>query len=262
MRRFKSLLHPVVSATVAFATIAVATLFATSRDALHHADAAGDASGSASRTPGGWRPRGIHVVPLLAVLVIGATAFATGAGTQDRADAVAVGEQIPHATLATSTSAAETTLPATAESIASAVEAKAAARVRFMKAIAKNKAEAAHAAAVAEAHAKAAAEKARAEAAARAKAEAAAAAQAPASVSGACGGNLPPCCVMMRESGGNPTVVNASSGASGKWQFMTSTWAGYGGYPTAASAPEWVQDQRAAQVWAGGAGAGHWGGGC
>lgn len=84
----------------------------------------------------------------------------------------------------------------------------------------------------------------------------------PVATSGACGGNLPPCCVMMRESGGNPTAVNQSSGASGKWQFMSGTWANYGGYPTAASAPEWVQDERAAQIWAGGAGAGHWGGGC
>lgn len=79
---------------------------------------------------------------------------------------------------------------------------------------------------------------------------------------GACGGNLPPCCVMLRESGGNPTAVNPSSGASGKWQFMPDTWQGFDGYPTAAQAPEAVQDARAAQIWAGGAGAGHWGGGC
>lgn len=83
-----------------------------------------------------------------------------------------------------------------------------------------------------------------------------------AAVSGACGGGLPPCCVMLRESGGNPTAVNASSGASGKWQFMPDTWQGYGGYASAAQAPESVQDARAAQIWAGGAGAGHWGGGC
>ena len=82
------------------------------------------------------------------------------------------------------------------------------------------------------------------------------------SVHGACGGNLPPCCVMMRESHGNPTVVNRSSGASGKWQFMTATWAGYGGYATAAQAPESVQDAKAAELWAGGSGSGHWGGSC
>jgi hypothetical protein len=80
---------------------------------------------------------------------------------------------------------------------------------------------------------------------------------------GACGGDLPPCCVMMRESRGNPTAVNGSSGASGKWQFMPGTWNDYMGYPTAASAPAWVQDQKARQVYAGGAGAGHWAGsGC
>lgn len=79
---------------------------------------------------------------------------------------------------------------------------------------------------------------------------------------GRCGGNLPPCCVMERESGGSITAQNPTSSASGKWQFINSTWGNYMGYPTAASAPEWVQDQRAAELWAGGAGAGHWGGGC
>ena len=67
---------------------------------------------------------------------------------------------------------------------------------------------------------------------------------------------------MMRESGGNPTVYNPS-GASGKWQFMPGTWAGYGGSGSATQAPEWVQDARAAQIWAGGAGASNWAGdGC
>lgn len=79
---------------------------------------------------------------------------------------------------------------------------------------------------------------------------------------GRCGGNLPPCCVMQRESGGSITAQNPSSSASGKWQFLSSTWNNYMGYPTAASAPEWVQDKYAAELWAGGAGAGHWGGGC
>lgn len=79
----------------------------------------------------------------------------------------------------------------------------------------------------------------------------------------ACGGDLPPCCVMMRESRGNPTAVNSSSGASGKWQFMPGTWNSYGGYSSAAQAPESVQDARARQVYAGGAGAGNWAGsGC
>lgn len=78
------------------------------------------------------------------------------------------------------------------------------------------------------------------------------------SAPGACGGDLPPCCVMMIESGGNPQAVNSSSGASGKWQFMDNTWQGYGGYANAADAPESVQDARAVEVWAGGAGAGRW----
>ncbi|MCU1453449.1 MAG: transglycosylase [Acidimicrobiales bacterium] len=80
--------------------------------------------------------------------------------------------------------------------------------------------------------------------------------------SGRCGGDLPPCCVMMRESGGNIHAQNPSSSASGKWQFIDSTWAGYGGYAHAKDAPESVQDAKARELWAGGAGAGHWGGGC
>lgn len=85
-----------------------------------------------------------------------------------------------------------------------------------------------------------------------------------ASASGhACGGDLPSCCIMMRESKGDPTAVNRSSGAAGKWQFMPGTWAGYGGYSSAAQAPESVQDARAREVWAGGSGAGNWAGsGC
>lgn len=79
---------------------------------------------------------------------------------------------------------------------------------------------------------------------------------------GRCGGNLPPCCVMQRESGGDITAQNPSSSASGKWQFIASTWNGYGGYAEAYLAPESVQDAKAAELWAGGAGAGHWGGGC
>jgi hypothetical protein len=79
---------------------------------------------------------------------------------------------------------------------------------------------------------------------------------------GRCGGNLPPCCVMERESRGSLTAHNPRSSASGKWQFVNSTWNNYGGYPTAASAPESVQDAKAAQVWAGGRGRSAWGGGC
>jgi hypothetical protein len=76
--------------------------------------------------------------------------------------------------------------------------------------------------------------------------------------SGRCGGNLPPCYVMMRESKGIITARNPSSTASGKWQFLDSTWKGYGGYASAADAPESVQDAYAAQIWAGGAGCSNW----
>jgi len=62
-----------------------------------------------------------------------------------------------------------------------------------------------------------------------------------------------------RESGGNPTVYNhQGSGASGKYQFMPRTWNGYEGYANAADAPEAVQDAKAAELWAGGAGCSHW----
>lgn len=75
----------------------------------------------------------------------------------------------------------------------------------------------------------------------------------------ACGGSMPPCSVMQRESGGNATIYNTQgSGASGKWQFMPGTWDGYGGYANAADAPVSVQDAKAREVWAGGAGCGHW----
>ncbi|MCU1370815.1 MAG: transglycosylase, partial [Ilumatobacteraceae bacterium] len=75
---------------------------------------------------------------------------------------------------------------------------------------------------------------------------------------GRCGGDLPPCYVMMRESGGNIRARNPSSSASGKWQFIASTWAGFGGYSEAYLAPESVQDAKARALWANGAGCGHW----
>jgi hypothetical protein len=83
-------------------------------------------------------------------------------------------------------------------------------------------------------------------------------APAPEPATGRCGGDLPPCWVMMRESGGNITAKNPTSSASGKWQFINSTWAGYGGYAEAWMAPESVQDGKARELWAGGAGCGHW----
>ena len=63
---------------------------------------------------------------------------------------------------------------------------------------------------------------------------------------------------MMCESKGNIRAQNPTSSASGKWQVINSTWNGYGGYATAASAPESVQDAFARQLYAGGAGRGHW----
>lgn len=73
----------------------------------------------------------------------------------------------------------------------------------------------------------------------------------------------PPQSVLDREVGGagyRPNVHNFSgSGAAGCWQFMPRTWGGYGGYASAADAPISVQNERAKQVWNGGAGCGHWG---
>ena len=76
--------------------------------------------------------------------------------------------------------------------------------------------------------------------------------------SGQCGGDLPPCWVMMRESRGDIRAENPRSTASGKWQFLYGTWGGYGGYSHASHAPEQVQDERARQLWAGGRGCSHW----
>ena len=74
-----------------------------------------------------------------------------------------------------------------------------------------------------------------------------------------CGGDLPPCYVLARESGGNIHVYNYSgSGASGKWQIMPATWNNYDGYLNAADAPESVQDDKARLLWDGGRGCSHW----
>lgn len=71
---------------------------------------------------------------------------------------------------------------------------------------------------------------------------------------GACGGDLPPCWVMMRESRGDIRAKNPSSSASGKWQILDSTWQlhdaqgnalPFMGYWHASDAPEWVQDAKA-----------------
>lgn len=68
--------------------------------------------------------------------------------------------------------------------------------------------------------------------------------------------------IVARESGGDPTAVNPSSGASGKYQFLQSTWdsvapSQYKGV-SPAKVPESVQDQVASKLWNGGAGASHW----
>jgi hypothetical protein len=64
--------------------------------------------------------------------------------------------------------------------------------------------------------------------------------------------------IIVRESKGDPGAVNPRTGAGGLYQFLPSTWAGYGGYASAADAPADVQKQRFDQLWAGGAGSSHW----
>lgn len=226
MSRFKSMLSPVVSPIIAFATLAIAALF----PSRSRADVTPPSVVAEAGTPGlpgrrvpSRRMRRLYGVSFAALLGVSATAFAAGASTPTGARKIAVGDQIPHTTPKTAAPATAVTPPTTAAPTTTTTAPPPPPPPTTA---------------------------------------APAPPPAPVSVSGACGGNLPPCCVMMRESGGNPTAVNTSSGASGKWQFMSGTWANYRGYPTAASAPEWIQDERAAQLWAGGAGAGHWGGGC
>lgn len=255
MRRFRSLITAVPPVILAFATVA-ATKVLSSRVSPSQQRP------SAPLNPGGRRVRrvrGLHALPLAALLAIGATAFAVNTETTSQGAQAASGTGMSR----TIRAATSTTIDAAKERAAIDATNKQAAAIEL--------AEAQKKAAIAQAQQHQAdleklAAIQRLAAAQEANRAAAAATPPPAPVSsgvqGACGGSLPPCCVMMRESHGNPTAVNASSGASGKWQFMANTWANYGGYPTAASAPEAVQDQRAAQIWAGGAGAGHWGGGC
>jgi len=77
--------------------------------------------------------------------------------------------------------------------------------------------------------------------------------------SGRCGGVLPPCYVMMRESRGSLTAQNPNSTASGKWQFLDSTWRSVTGLPGSASDySKAQQDAAAAQLWDGGAGCSNW----
>lgn len=50
------------------------------------------------------------------------------------------------------------------------------------------------------------------------------------------------------ESSNNYGAVNSDSGANGAYQFMDTTWNGYGGYSRAADAPASVQDEHARQL--------------
>jgi len=57
------------------------------------------------------------------------------------------------------------------------------------------------------------------------------------------------CRVMMCESRGNPLADNPRSSASGLFQALDSTWAGWGGYQRALHAPPGVQVEHAAALW-------------
>lgn len=72
-----------------------------------------------------------------------------------------------------------------------------------------------------------------------------------------CGGDLPPCFVLYRESKGT-NVKNKRSSASGFWQVINGTWKGYGGYRRAMDAPGNVQDDFARKLWREGKGCSHW----
>lgn len=73
-----------------------------------------------------------------------------------------------------------------------------------------------------------------------------------------CGGDLPPCWVLRRESGGDPNAYNPTGcyeapgrvGCRGKWQCSTSTCSGTGS--------EAEQDAEARRVWDHGRGCSHW----
>jgi hypothetical protein len=54
--------------------------------------------------------------------------------------------------------------------------------------------------------------------------------------------------IINRESGGDYHAVNCSSTASGKYQVLDSTWAGFGGYARAVDAPPEIQNEWARQA--------------
>jgi septal ring factor EnvC (AmiA/AmiB activator) len=106
--------------------------------------------------------------------------------------------------------------------------------------------------------ARAAAAQAAAQAAARASGSSSGATPTPVGPSPGPGGSYTiPSSVVQCESGGQNLTPN-SAGASGFYQILPSTWNGYGGYGQAFQAPKSLQDQRAAQLWNGGAGASNW----
>lgn len=70
--------------------------------------------------------------------------------------------------------------------------------------------------------------------------------------SGASHGYTIPASIVMCESGGNYSAVNASSGAGGAYQILPSTWAAYGGTGLPQNAPPAVQDAIAAKIYAAG----------
>lgn len=80
------------------------------------------------------------------------------------------------------------------------------------------------------------------------------AAAAPAQPAHYSGGSGFQACVIARESGGNPSAVNPSSGAGGLYQFLPSTWASLGyasSYPGGAqTAPVSVQNAAFAKLYA------------
>ncbi len=67
-----------------------------------------------------------------------------------------------------------------------------------------------------------------------------------------------PAYICQRESNYIIDVYNPTEDASGKYQFVRGTWNNFGGYRNAADAPEAVQDEKAREEWAGGAGCSHW----
>lgn len=63
-------------------------------------------------------------------------------------------------------------------------------------------------------------------------------------------------CIIDHESRNAGTYTTANG--DGAYQIIPSTWGGYGGYGQASDAPPAVQDERALQLWANGAGGRHW----